>query len=135
MRRVFCAGPRLLAIASSLIIAGCGDDLDGSDTIIGSCEIQTGEGHLRCIEYEGVVTSEEEMMERQLCEPLNTWRTTACDPVGLLGGCRIPARRSSGSEYTITFWFYRGGDIMTSEDVMARCAQQMPVGEFVPPPG
>jgi hypothetical protein len=98
--------------------AGCGDEL------LGTCNASSADP--TCTESRG--PAGERAREHSGC--FATWTDNAvCSRTGRLGACEMPEPLHASVTWTV--WFYPGLDVLTTADVMARCANGN--WQFIPP--
>lgn len=51
---------------------------------------------------------------------VGTWRLEPCDRATAIGGCESHVTGPYGS-FTMTDWYYPGGEVVTAADVNAKC--------------
>ena len=101
-----------------VLVASCGDNGGGSSST-GSCNSTTPQPF--CEEYTKASTDELALDAEPLCaDHHGVWADAACSRTNVIGGCTADISGPYGG-FTLTDWFYQGGTIVTTADVMAKC--------------
>jgi len=103
--------------ALAIFTAGCSTTSTTDDALTGSCLISAPQPS--CIEYANASSDELELDAEPNCIS-GTWRFEACIRASVIGGCTSHVTGPHGG-FELTTWYYAGGAVTTTADVMARC--------------
>jgi hypothetical protein len=102
-----------------VFVLACGDD-NGSASGTGACTF--GAPQPSCFEYTDASADEldQDAMPRCITDH-GTWADAECSRSNIIGGCRAQITSTTHGRFTLTTWFYTGGNVATAADVMAKC--------------